>query len=76
MRRLYIGGLSHSVTQKDLKDRFGKFGEVEDVELRTRRDDEGEESSRHSLTHTLTAILRTITMFNYCIPCYVMFLLF
>ncbi|TDH13628.1 hypothetical protein EPR50_G00035220 [Perca flavescens] len=41
MRRLYIGGLSHTVTQKDLKDRFGKFGEVEDVELRTRRDDEG-----------------------------------
>nr|CBN80671.1 Nucleolar protein 8 [Dicentrarchus labrax] len=41
MRRLYIGGLSHTVTQKDLKDRFGKFGDVEDVELRTRRDEEG-----------------------------------
>ncbi|CAK6960898.1 nucleolar protein 8 isoform X2 [Scomber scombrus] len=41
MRRLYIGGLSHTITQKDLKDRFGKFGDVEDVELRTRKDDEG-----------------------------------
>ncbi|XP_071350360.1 nucleolar protein 8 [Trachinotus anak] len=41
MRRLYVGGLSHSVTQKDLKDRFGKFGDVQDVELRTRRDEEG-----------------------------------
>ncbi|XP_041837226.1 nucleolar protein 8 [Melanotaenia boesemani] len=41
MRRLYVGGLSHTVTQKDLKDRFGKFGVVEDVELRTRRDEEG-----------------------------------
>ncbi|XP_013870757.1 nucleolar protein 8 [Austrofundulus limnaeus] len=41
MRRLYVGGLSHTVTQKDLKDRFGKFGEVEDVELRTRRDEDG-----------------------------------
>ncbi|KAM7401672.1 hypothetical protein PAMP_016968 [Pampus punctatissimus] len=41
MRRLYVGGLNHSITQKDLKDRFGKFGNVEDVELRTRRDDEG-----------------------------------
>ncbi|XP_054906348.1 nucleolar protein 8 [Poeciliopsis prolifica] len=39
MRRLYIGGLNHTVTQKDLKDRFGKFGEVLDVELRTRRDE-------------------------------------
>ncbi|KAL1007825.1 hypothetical protein UPYG_G00092140 [Umbra pygmaea] len=41
MKRLYIGGLSHSITEKDLKDRFGKFGKVQDVELRTRRDDEG-----------------------------------
>uniref|UniRef100_A0A3B4WY48 Nucleolar protein 8 n=1 Tax=Seriola lalandi dorsalis TaxID=1841481 RepID=A0A3B4WY48_SERLL len=41
MRRLYVGGLSHSITQKDLKDRFGKFGDVQDVELRTRRDEEG-----------------------------------
>uniref|UniRef100_A0A3P8TY43 RRM domain-containing protein n=1 Tax=Amphiprion percula TaxID=161767 RepID=A0A3P8TY43_AMPPE len=23
---LYVSGLSHTVTQKDLKDRFGKFG--------------------------------------------------
>nr|XP_057911691.1 nucleolar protein 8 isoform X2 [Doryrhamphus excisus]XP_057911692.1 nucleolar protein 8 isoform X2 [Doryrhamphus excisus] len=41
MQRLYVGGLSHTITQKDLKDRFGKFGGVEDVEIRTRRDDEG-----------------------------------
>ncbi|KAK5871987.1 hypothetical protein PBY51_012724 [Eleginops maclovinus] len=41
MQRLYVGGLSHTITQKDLKDRFGKFGQVEDVELRTRTDDEG-----------------------------------
>lgn len=51
MRRLYVGGLSHSVTQKDLKDRFGKFGEVEDVELRTRRDDEGEKTNTHCDNH-------------------------
>lgn len=44
MQRLYVGGLSHTVTQKDLKDRFGKFGDVQDVELRTRRDEEGKES--------------------------------
>nr|XP_061814194.1 nucleolar protein 8 [Nerophis lumbriciformis] len=41
MPRLYVGGLTHLVTQKDLTDRFGKFGQVEDVELRTRKDDEG-----------------------------------
>ncbi len=54
MRRLYVGGLSHSVTQKDLKDRFGKFGHVEDVEVRTRRDEEGEESNTHSGSHVDT----------------------
>ncbi|XP_026162382.1 nucleolar protein 8 isoform X2 [Mastacembelus armatus] len=41
MRRLYVGGLSHSITKKDLKDRFGKFGDVQDVEIRTRRDEDG-----------------------------------
>uniref|UniRef100_A0A8C6UBT4 RRM domain-containing protein n=1 Tax=Neogobius melanostomus TaxID=47308 RepID=A0A8C6UBT4_9GOBI len=41
MKRLYVGGLSHSVTDKDLKDRFGKFGKVEDVELKTRNDEQG-----------------------------------
>ncbi|XP_068598857.1 nucleolar protein 8 [Brachionichthys hirsutus] len=41
MQRLYVGGLSHFISQKDLKDRFSKFGVVEDVELRTRRDEDG-----------------------------------
>lgn len=54
MRRLYIGGLSHTVTQKDLKDRFGKFGDVQDAEIRTRRDDEGEESNTGSDSHANT----------------------
>lgn len=43
MQRLYVGGLGHAVTQKDLRDRFGKFGAVEDVELRIRKDAEGQE---------------------------------
>lgn len=64
MRRLYVGGLSHTVTEKDLKDRFGKFGAVEDVELRTRKDPEGEESSIH--WHTLTTRMVTVTMFKFC----------
>ncbi|NP_001073671.1 nucleolar protein 8 [Danio rerio] len=41
MKRLYIGGLGHTVTEKDLKDRFGKFGDVKDVEIITRKDDQG-----------------------------------
>ncbi|XP_036415484.1 LOW QUALITY PROTEIN: nucleolar protein 8 [Colossoma macropomum] len=41
MKRLYIGGLSHTVSEKDLRDRFGKFGEVSDAEIITRKDEHG-----------------------------------
>ncbi|KAA0711998.1 Nucleolar protein 8 [Triplophysa tibetana] len=41
MKRLFIGGLGHTVSEKDLKDRFGKFGDVSDVEIITRKDDQG-----------------------------------
>ncbi|XP_056615939.1 nucleolar protein 8 [Triplophysa dalaica] len=41
MKRLFIGGLGHTVSEKDLKDRFGKFGDVSDVEIITRKDDLG-----------------------------------
>ncbi|KAG5835861.1 hypothetical protein ANANG_G00248500 [Anguilla anguilla] len=41
MKRLYIGGLGHAISQKDLKDRFGKFGDVSDVEIITRKDETG-----------------------------------
>lgn len=47
MQRLFVGGLGHTVTEKDLKDRFGKFGDVADVELRVRRDAEGRELTKH-----------------------------
>ncbi|KAL6464826.1 hypothetical protein MHYP_G00271430 [Metynnis hypsauchen] len=41
MKRLYIGGLSHTVSEKDLRDRFGKFGKVSDAEIITRKDEHG-----------------------------------
>ncbi len=44
MKRLYIGGLGHTVSEKDLKDRFGKFGDVSDVEIITRKDENGKNS--------------------------------
>lgn len=33
-RRLYIGGLSDAVLEKDIKKKFSEFGTVKDVELR------------------------------------------
>lgn len=41
MKRLYVGGLGHTVSEKDLRDRFGKFGKVSDVEIITRKDEDG-----------------------------------
>ncbi|XP_062842921.1 nucleolar protein 8 [Trichomycterus rosablanca] len=41
MKRLYIGGLGHTISEKDIRDRFGKFGEVSDVEIKTRKDEDG-----------------------------------
>lgn len=62
MQRLYVGGLSPTITQKDLKDRFGKFGDVEEVELRTRKDAEGQEfMNMNKYTSIVSVNLCTIT---------------
>ncbi|NXS92416.1 NOL8 protein, partial [Jacana jacana] len=40
-KRLYVGGLGHTVSKAELEERFGKFGRVLDAEIITRKDDEG-----------------------------------
>ncbi|XP_032858945.1 nucleolar protein 8 [Tyto alba] len=40
-RRLYVGGLGHTVSKDELQERFGKFGHVLDAEIITRKDDQG-----------------------------------
>ncbi|XP_010157966.1 PREDICTED: nucleolar protein 8, partial [Eurypyga helias] len=40
-KRLYVGGLGHTVSEAELQERFGKFGQVLDAEIITRKDDEG-----------------------------------
>ncbi|NXV72577.1 NOL8 protein, partial [Atlantisia rogersi] len=37
-KRLYVGGLGHTVSKDELQERFGKFGQVLDVEIITRKD--------------------------------------
>ncbi|NXP04772.1 NOL8 protein, partial [Thinocorus orbignyianus] len=39
-KRLYVGGLGHTVSKAELEERFGKFGRVLDAEIITRKDDE------------------------------------
>ncbi|NXS54366.1 NOL8 protein, partial [Brachypteracias leptosomus] len=40
-KRLYVGGLGHTVSKAELQERFGKFGHVLDTEIITRKDDLG-----------------------------------
>ncbi|NXT85131.1 NOL8 protein, partial [Zapornia atra] len=40
-KRLYVGGLGHTVSKDELQERFGEFGQVLDVEIITRKDDQG-----------------------------------
>ncbi|NXF50930.1 NOL8 protein, partial [Oceanites oceanicus] len=40
-KRLYVGGLGHTVSKAELQERFGKFGHVLDAEIITRKNDQG-----------------------------------
>ncbi|XP_029455230.1 nucleolar protein 8 [Rhinatrema bivittatum] len=44
MKRLYVGGLGHTVSQTELKERFNKFGDVTDVEIISRKDEQGNQT--------------------------------
>ncbi|KAM9207112.1 nucleolar protein 8 isoform 1-T1 [Dugong dugon] len=41
MKRLYVGGLSQAISQADLQNQFSRFGDVSDVEIITRKDEQG-----------------------------------
>lgn len=41
MKRLFVGGLGQNISEADLQNQFGRFGEVSDVEIITRKDDQG-----------------------------------
>ncbi|XP_036275995.1 nucleolar protein 8 isoform X2 [Pipistrellus kuhlii] len=40
-KRLFVGGLGQSISEVDLQNQFSRFGEVSDVEIITRKDDQG-----------------------------------
>ncbi|XP_051050255.1 nucleolar protein 8 [Phodopus roborovskii] len=41
MKRLFVGGLGQGISETDLQNQFSRFGEVSDVEIITRKDDQG-----------------------------------
>ncbi|KAJ7316776.1 hypothetical protein JRQ81_002938 [Phrynocephalus forsythii] len=41
VKRLYVGGLGHTISEEELQERFGKFGKVSGIEIVTRKDEEG-----------------------------------
>ncbi|XP_069062776.1 nucleolar protein 8 [Pleurodeles waltl] len=44
VKRLYVGGLGHTISQAELEERFSKFGDVTDVEIVARKDEQGNPS--------------------------------
>ncbi|KAM7092735.1 nucleolar protein 8-like isoform 2-T2 [Molossus nigricans] len=40
-KRLFVGGLGQNISEVDLQTQFSRFGEVSDVEIITRKDDQG-----------------------------------
>ncbi|KAJ6668413.1 hypothetical protein lerEdw1_015790 [Lerista edwardsae] len=42
VKRLYVGGLVHTVSETELQERFGKFGNVTETEIVTRKDEQGQ----------------------------------
>ncbi|XP_036893043.1 nucleolar protein 8 [Sturnira hondurensis] len=40
-KRLFVGGLGQNISEVDLQNQFSRFGEVSDVEIITRKDDQG-----------------------------------
>ncbi|KAM5336664.1 nucleolar protein 8 isoform 3-T4 [Glossophaga mutica] len=40
-KRLFVGGLGQNISKADLQNQFSRFGEVSDVEIITRKDDQG-----------------------------------
>ncbi|XP_058422091.1 nucleolar protein 8 isoform X3 [Diceros bicornis minor] len=40
-KRLFVGGLGRNISEADLQNQFSRFGEVSDVEIITRKDDQG-----------------------------------
>ena len=41
VKRLYVGGLGHTISEEELQERFGKFGKVTGIEIVTRKDERG-----------------------------------
>eukprot|EP00062_Callorhinchus_milii_P022582 gi/632980516/ref/XP_007907077.1/ PREDICTED: nucleolar protein 8 [Callorhinchus milii] len=41
LKRVFVGGLHHTVAESEIKERFSKFGDVMNVEIIIRKDDKG-----------------------------------
>ncbi|KAK6176824.1 hypothetical protein SNE40_015052 [Patella caerulea] len=42
LKRIHIGGLTPNITKKELKEKFSSFGKVQDVEIKIKKDMDGE----------------------------------
>lgn len=67
-RRLYIGGLFHGATCDDVKERFGKFGDISNVSVKTKQDGNGKNLQFCTLLPDSINALSTVYVYSvvYC----------
>ncbi|XP_039204151.1 nucleolar protein 8 isoform X2 [Crotalus tigris] len=67
VRRLYIGGLGHSVSEDELYERFSKFGNVTETEIISRKDEHGNPTKTFAYLNILLsekALKKCISVLN------------
>ena len=42
-KRLFIGGLFHGATEKDLREKFSRYGAIDSVEIKRKGDADGKD---------------------------------
>ncbi|XP_048462392.1 nucleolar protein 8-like isoform X2 [Rhincodon typus] len=67
VKRLFVGGLHHMVSENEIKERFSTFGAVTDVDLVFRKDNEGNPVKTFgyiNINTSETELKRCISMLN------------
>ena len=66
-KRIFIGGLVKGVTDLELKEKFSRFGQVGQIEIKTRDNELGMILVNGSLKYCHLYCLATLFLLNFCV---------
>lgn len=64
VKRLFVGGLSESITEKDIQDRFKPFGTIQSLDLSTRQSVTGSRFAHVTLSTSLHSFGKLISIYH------------